>query len=121
MEANIEKYVRECDVFQRIKFETSIPAGLLQPLKIPTTPWTDVSLDFVEELAKSQGFKVILVVMDRLNLCLFLTPTLLLKWKLCICSMSLSFMVFLPLLQVIEMPYLPPYFGLSCLGCRGLN
>ena len=38
MKANIKAFVRECDVCQRIKFETSAPIGLLQPLKIPTTP-----------------------------------------------------------------------------------
>lgn len=53
MKADIKKYVRECDVCQRIKSETSIPAGLLQPLKVPTTPWIDVSLHFVEGLPKS--------------------------------------------------------------------
>ena len=52
---------------QRIKSETSAPAGLLQPLEIPTTPWTNVSLDFVEGLPKSQGYEVILVVVDRLT------------------------------------------------------
>ena len=52
MKADIKKYVRECDVCQRIKSETSVPTSLLQPLKIPTTLWTDVSLDFVEGLPK---------------------------------------------------------------------
>ena len=51
----------------RIKSETSAPIGLLQPLEIPTTPWTDVSLDFVEGLLKSQRYEVILVVVDRLT------------------------------------------------------
>ena len=59
--------IKKCDVCQQIKLETSALAGLLQPLEIPTTPWTDVSLDFIEGLPKSQGFKVILVVVDRLT------------------------------------------------------
>ena len=53
MKANIKAFVRECDVCQRIKSETSAPASLLQPLNIPTTPWTDVSLGFVKGLPKS--------------------------------------------------------------------
>ena len=67
MKANNKKYVRECDVCQRIKSETSVPASLLQPLKVPTTPWTNVNLHFVEGLPKSQGFEVILVVVNRLT------------------------------------------------------
>ena len=38
MKADLKTFVRECDVCQRIKFETSILAGLLQPLEIPTIP-----------------------------------------------------------------------------------
>ena len=67
MKADIKAFVRECDVCQRIESKTFAPAALLQPLEIPTTPWTDVSLDFVEGLPKSQGFEVILVVVDRLT------------------------------------------------------
>ena len=52
---------------QRINSETFAAASLLQPLEIPTTPWTDVSLDFVEGLPKSQGYKVILVEVDMLT------------------------------------------------------
>ena len=67
MKADIKAFVRECDVCQRIESKTSAPAALLQPLEIFTTPWTDVSLDFVEGLPKSQGYEVILVVVDRLT------------------------------------------------------
>ena len=67
MKSDLKKFIRECDVCQRIKAETIAPAGLLQPLAIPTKPWSDVSLDFVEGLPTSQGFEVILVVVDRLT------------------------------------------------------
>ena len=36
-------------------------------MEIPTTPSIDVSLDFVEGLPKSQGYEVILVMVDRLT------------------------------------------------------
>ena len=66
MKADLKKFIKKCDVYQRIKSETSAPAGLLQPLAIPTTR-ANVSLDFVEGLPKFQGFEVILVVVDRLT------------------------------------------------------
>ena len=48
MKIDLKQFIRECDVCQRVKSETSAPTGLHQPLPIPTTPWTDISLDFVE-------------------------------------------------------------------------
>ena len=74
MKSDLKKFVKNCDVCQRIKSETSSPAGLLQPLSIPTTPWTDVSLDFVEGVPKSQGFEVILVVVDQLTKYAYFVP-----------------------------------------------
>lgn len=67
MKSDIKKFIRKCDVCQRIKAETVAPASLLKPLAIPTKPWSDVSLDFVDGLPKSQVFEVILVVVDRLT------------------------------------------------------
>jgi hypothetical protein len=67
MKADIKNFIKECDICQRNKNETIHPAGLLQPLPIPTKVWADISLEFIEGLPLSNGFKVILVVVDRLS------------------------------------------------------
>ena len=67
MKSDVKRHVKHYEVCQRIKVETTRPRGLLQPLPIPSKPWTDISLDFINSLPKSHGFEVIMVVVDRLT------------------------------------------------------
>ena len=65
MKADIMKFVVECHVCQQNKYQSTSPAGLLQPLALPTAVWEDVSLDFISGLPKSHGYDTLLVVVDR--------------------------------------------------------
>jgi transposase InsO family protein len=67
MKQDIKTYIKDCDTCQRIKTETTKPAGLLQPLSIPYRPWHSISMDFIEGLPNSNKHSVILVVVDRLT------------------------------------------------------
>lgn len=50
---------------QRNKTEQLHPAGLRQPLVVPSRVWEDISMDFIEGLPKVGGKSVILTVVDR--------------------------------------------------------
>uniref|UniRef100_A0A7N2KR02 Uncharacterized protein n=1 Tax=Quercus lobata TaxID=97700 RepID=A0A7N2KR02_QUELO len=67
MKKDLKEYIKGCEMCQRIKHETCKPAGLLQPLEIPHTPWSSISMDFVEGLPKSLRHDVVMVVVDRLT------------------------------------------------------
>ena len=50
------------------KSQTQKPAGLLQPLPIPSNPWQLVSMDFITHLPKKdRGCTAIVVFVDRLT------------------------------------------------------
>ena len=61
----VEDFVRQCPICQQAKHEHLKTPGLLQPLPIPTEPWRDLTMDFVEGLPVSEGYEVIMVVVDR--------------------------------------------------------
>jgi hypothetical protein len=45
---HVHEYVWGCEVCQRNKIEHLNPAGLLQPLLVPSMVWSDISMDFVK-------------------------------------------------------------------------
>jgi len=67
MRKDLKSFIRGCDICQRSKHENSLPAGLLQPLPIPSRVWSHITMDFIEGLPFSQGQSVIMVVVDRLS------------------------------------------------------
>lgn len=63
----VKQIIQECDVCQRQKPDLSAYPGLLQPLPIPSTIWSSISMDFIEGLPSSHGKTFIYVVVDRLS------------------------------------------------------
>lgn len=64
---DIQAYVKGCAICQQCKNDNAASPGLPQPLPIPTTVWSDVSMDFIDGLLVSVGKSVILVVVDMLS------------------------------------------------------
>lgn len=67
MKGMVREFVRSCHICQQAKPERTLPAGLLQPLPVPSEPWEMASMDFVEGLPPSQRYNCILVVVDKLS------------------------------------------------------
>ena len=61
------KYVESCATCIRNKGSKSRAWGLLKPLSVPERPWKMISMDFIVELPRSEGFTTIFVVVDRLS------------------------------------------------------
>ena len=67
MEKEVREYVEACPICARNKNSSRARMGLLQPLPVPTRPWSDISLDFVTGLPVSEGNTTVLTVVDRFS------------------------------------------------------
>jgi transposase InsO family protein len=68
MKQEMDRYVAECDVCQRVKAEHLKPGSTLQPLPIPSWKWENIRMDFFTGLSSSsQGYDSIWLIVDRLT------------------------------------------------------
>ena len=68
MKKEIAAFVARCDNCCRVKAIHLKPAGILQPLSIPSWKWDDISMDFIVGLPITEkGHDSIWVIVDRLT------------------------------------------------------
>ncbi|PKU75187.1 hypothetical protein MA16_Dca027667 [Dendrobium catenatum] len=71
---HVGRFVRSCSVCKRAK-TSSTNAGMYTPLPVPSSPWVDISLDFVVGLPRTQRNKdSIMVVVDRFSKMVHFVP-----------------------------------------------
>lgn len=64
----VSEYVKMCPSCQRVKHLTDRPAGLLQPLDVPTKKWQHISMDLITNLPRTESGKdAIIVFVDRFS------------------------------------------------------
>ena len=72
---DIRKYIEGCDMCQRIKNRTEMPAEKLKLNKILEKLWTHLTVDFITKLLVVARKNVILVVCDRLSKIMYFVAT----------------------------------------------
>ena len=53
MSHDIQEYILQCMVCQKMKYDRTKPYGLVQPLSIPEAPWESIAMDFIFGLPRS--------------------------------------------------------------------
>ncbi|GAA0167799.1 hypothetical protein LIER_40449 [Lithospermum erythrorhizon] len=64
LKKDVTTFVSFCDIYQKSKHELVPSPGLLNPVTIPTSVWSQISMNFVEGLPKSRNMDNIHVVVD---------------------------------------------------------
>ncbi len=72
-----KRFVNKCDVCQKSKQSTVSKPGLSKPLPIPRARWSDISIDFITGLPKTDPFNydTIITVVDRFTKRAHFIPT----------------------------------------------
>ena len=63
----ITKYVKGCDLCNRMKTFLMAPMGKLMPNCVPDHRWQVISVDLITELPQSHGYNALLIVVDCLS------------------------------------------------------
>ena len=80
MKEKVSSYTKKCADCQKNKHSTHAPYGEMQPMELPTEPWTDISMDFVTGLPWSKdpttelAYDSILVIVDRFTKYAIMVP-----------------------------------------------
>jgi transposase InsO family protein len=80
MKDKVSSYIKKCADCQKNKHSTHAPYGEMQPMELPTEPWTDISMDFVTGLPWSKdpttglAYDSILVIVDRFTKYAIMVP-----------------------------------------------
>jgi hypothetical protein len=48
----VHEFIKGCAICQQFKTEHLHPVGLLQPLIVPSSIWSDIAMDFVEGFSR---------------------------------------------------------------------
>jgi len=67
MTRDIRNFCMTCPICQKIKHARHAPYGSLQPIPIPNQPFEVVTMDFIGELLKSNGFNTIFMLVCKLT------------------------------------------------------
>ena len=69
LRTDVEAYVQDCPICQKMKVPRRLPQGKLSSLPVPNGIWQDLTMDFITSLPpsarKGEVFDAILVVVDR--------------------------------------------------------
>ena len=74
IEEDVKDYVRACDKCQRDKPSRHRRYGQLEPPEVPYRPWSFISMDWIVDLAKSNGYTQIWLIVDRFTKMAHLIP-----------------------------------------------